>query len=1002
MKKIILFSLISLLALTTQSWGQTTLLSQNFDGVSAPALPTGWTATAGIGTWATTASNSSSGYAGATGVNSVIATNNSASATLSLTYDNSLSTVGYTSIKVNWGAVKTGSFANPTFEWSSDGSTWNSVSGTGITTGPWVKISGPGISLASGAEGVANLRFRWTFTQVNNSDTYQIDDFSVTGTTASTNFYSKSSGNLDNSLNWGTSNDGSGSNPANFTTAGQIFNIRNNATPTIGANWTVSGGSGSKIVVGNGTNACNFTIPASYSVTGSIDVSANATLTMQNTTLPTFGTVSSSSTINFAQGGTYTISSLPNSCGNLIITGDATNTMKLGSVTCTVSGNMTVTNVPGFTGSSSGTQPQPSSNITLKGNLTLSGGTTMASTSTTVINLTCNGSSGQTLSGGSFYLNNLNISNSAGISFGNALQVLGTLTMTSGALSFTSGSLTYGASGMLSYNGSSAQTTTSVEFPASNGPYSLSINNPSGVTLHAARTINGNLGLNSGIFANGANLTLGNSASISRSLGTLNQAPNFGTSVDLVYSSGQITFTGDITSGSKTIQNVSSTAGLSAGMSITGTGFFSGTTISSIGSGTITVADNAGTTQTSVNFTATPSASTTCDVEMPTSSTVLNNLTIANSLGVTLSNSPTMKGQLSFMQGKLNTGSNTLTLSSSATISGEASGKYLVGTVTTTRAVGTGSSTFGGIGMTLDPSTDDLGNVTVTRVSGSHASLNSNTGINRIWTINPQNDLNLSRNLTLTWVSDDDNSKTLTSVQVWNSADNFTATANTVGTSADGSSRSITVSISGLTHSSSTSFTISQANQPLPVELNSFSASSSGSNVSLSWKTATEVNNYGFNVERKVETGDWTKVGFVQGHGTSNSPKSYSFTDSPTGGTKFQYRLKQMDTNGKYEYSNVLDVNIAAPVNYAVQQNYPNPFNPTTVISYQIPAAGNVSLKVFDVLGREVATLVDAYQNIGTYNQTFSADKLGLASGIYIYRLSSGSFSQIHKMILMK
>lgn len=187
---------------------------------------------------------------------------------------------------------------------------------------------------------------------------------------------------------------------------------------------------------------------------------------------------------------------------------------------------------------------------------------------------------------------------------------------------------------------------------------------------------------------------------------------------------------------------------------------------------------------------------------------------------------------------------------------------------------------------------------------------------------------------------------------------------------------------------------------PLPVELTSFSCSENEGQVVLSWQTATEVNNYGFDVERKAENESWSKISFVQGHGNSNSPKNYSFTDSSPLAGKIQYRLKQIDFDGKFEYSPIIDVNVDAPVSFALHQNHPNPFNPETIISFQLPFAELVSLKVFDVLGKEVAELVNEQKPSGNYEVNFNGSNL--ASGIYFYQLRSGRFVQTKKFILMK
>ena len=192
---------------------------------------------------------------------------------------------------------------------------------------------------------------------------------------------------------------------------------------------------------------------------------------------------------------------------------------------------------------------------------------------------------------------------------------------------------------------------------------------------------------------------------------------------------------------------------------------------------------------------------------------------------------------------------------------------------------------------------------------------------------------------------------------------------------------------------------------PVPVELVSFTAEAKSGKVVLNWQTATEVNNYGFEVERQVGSmqstvGNWTKIGFVDGHGNSNSPKRYNFTDSnPTGGTTFSYRLKQIDNDGTYEYSDIVEVEFV-PTEFVLFQNYPNPFNPTTKIKYSIPKESNVTIKVFDILGEEVMTLVNEKQEAGSYDVDF--DGSNLVSGIYIYQMQAGEFSNTKKMLIIK
>jgi len=194
---------------------------------------------------------------------------------------------------------------------------------------------------------------------------------------------------------------------------------------------------------------------------------------------------------------------------------------------------------------------------------------------------------------------------------------------------------------------------------------------------------------------------------------------------------------------------------------------------------------------------------------------------------------------------------------------------------------------------------------------------------------------------------------------------------------------------------------------PLPVELTSFNSVIISGNVILKWTTATETNNSGFDVERSNVKGqtsnEWKKISFVQGHGTINSPNNYEFTDKNLSPGKYNYRLKQIDFNGNYEYHNLNDeVVIGVPEKFELSQNYPNPFNPSTVIRYSLSENSFVSLKVYDVTGNEVATLVNEKQNGGTYNYQFSTVNYQLSSGVYFYKIEAGSFSAVKRMILIK
>jgi hypothetical protein len=189
-------------------------------------------------------------------------------------------------------------------------------------------------------------------------------------------------------------------------------------------------------------------------------------------------------------------------------------------------------------------------------------------------------------------------------------------------------------------------------------------------------------------------------------------------------------------------------------------------------------------------------------------------------------------------------------------------------------------------------------------------------------------------------------------------------------------------------------------NAPLSVELITFQATSGENGINLEWQTATEINNKGFEIERNTNS-SWVKIGFIEGKGNSTTKNDYSFNDKNPVGDTIHYRLKQIDYNGSFKYSKEIEVAAdLAPNNYSLSQNYPNPFNPSTKINYRIAKAGKVVLKIYDLLGKEVSTLVDENKPSGSYSVAFNASNL--PSGIYIYVLRSDGFASNNKMILLK
>ncbi len=209
---------------------------------------------------------------------------------------------------------------------------------------------------------------------------------------------------------------------------------------------------------------------------------------------------------------------------------------------------------------------------------------------------------------------------------------------------------------------------------------------------------------------------------------------------------------------------------------------------------------------------------------------------------------------------------------------------------------------------------------------------------------------------------------------------------------------------------------ISGEDFPLPVELVRFTAKIVSGNVILNWTTETEVSNYGFGVERTTPFpppyqggggeagGGWEKIGFVEGSGNSNAVKHYSFLDSKlVSGLEYYYRLKQIDTDGQYEYSNEVSVTLSIDT-YNLYQNYPNPFNPTTTINFSLPEEAFVKLKIWDILGNEIAVLVNERLSPGNYEAIFniSSTRGVVTSGVYFYSLEAGGFSLRKKMIIIK
>ena len=186
----------------------------------------------------------------------------------------------------------------------------------------------------------------------------------------------------------------------------------------------------------------------------------------------------------------------------------------------------------------------------------------------------------------------------------------------------------------------------------------------------------------------------------------------------------------------------------------------------------------------------------------------------------------------------------------------------------------------------------------------------------------------------------------------------------------------------------------------IPVELTSFTFEVNDNSVVLNWTTATETNNQGFEIERRTLNSDWKKIGFVNGAGTTTEPHTYQFTELNLTPDNYLFRLKQIDFDGSFNYSKVIEANVNRSLSFSLTQNFPNPFNPITKIDYEVPQECLHALKVFDVLGNVVANLISEYRSAGSYSIEFNASEL--SSGIYYYQLKAGDFVETKKMILMK
>ncbi|NOX17034.1 MAG: T9SS type A sorting domain-containing protein, partial [Chlorobi bacterium] len=378
---------------------------------------------------------------------------------------------------------------------------------------------------------------------------------------------------------------------------------------------------------------------------------------------------------------------------------------------------------------------------------------------------------------------------------------------------------------------------------------------------------------------------------------------------------------------------------------------------------------------------------------------------IDRSGGVYLSGNTSIT-KLNFTNGNLYTGSYTLTIDPSQ-LSGEADGSYIVGTVkTTSQDLTTSATVFSNLGLTF-PSTFSTGNsVTLIRTTGSGAAVtvSGNSGFDRVYQLDGT--MTYTGFVTCDWFGSESSGRNLSKVAIHEfvsaTSEWITRGPDAAATGSYSATSNVNTDVSSV---SQIKYTITDDANPLPVELTSFTASVDDRTVTLNWETATEVDNYGFEIERNLvqenKEANWETLGFVQGSGNSNSPKEYSYVDESVFFGNYQYRLKQVDTDGKFEYFDVVEVQVGeVPTEYSLRQNYPNPFNPSTVIEFGLPETANVTLSVYNLLGEKVATLFSGNMEAGMHKVDFNANNL--SSGIYIYSLEGQSVRITKKMMLMK
>ncbi len=373
----------------------------------------------------------------------------------------------------------------------------------------------------------------------------------------------------------------------------------------------------------------------------------------------------------------------------------------------------------------------------------------------------------------------------------------------------------------------------------------------------------------------------------------------------------------------------------------------------------------------------------------------LNHMLFSSTSSPTLNSSFTVNGEI-ILGRDIDLNGNTITLGSIGNLN-EGSYRFYgsSGTITTTRTLNNISAqNVGGLGVTIT-TTADMGSTTITR---GHTTQGSNSSISRYYDITPTTNSGLNATLEFSYNDNEMNWNVESDLKLFKSTNGGTNWS--VQNSSTVNTTNNTITLTGIDGFSR--WTAANYNSPMPVELFSFTSNISERNVKLTWQTCKEINNKGFEIERKCSESGWIKIGYVNGKGVSNEVTNYSYNDIKLNTGKYNYRLKQIDFNGNYAYHNLNGViEIGIPSKFSLSQNYPNPFNPITKIDFELPVESKINIKIFDITGQEVLNVINnETRSVGYYSLVIDGSRL--SSGVYFYNLTAGTYSETKKMILLK